>query len=61
MIELKEKQIVDGIISLIAEFNVYQDGRVIQQLSRSPFSYPDTMTDEEIIADIEVNHYNIYL
>lgn len=60
MIELKEKQTINGEIHLIAEYNVYQDGKVVQQLSRSPFVYPDTMTDEEILADIQANYYYIY-
>jgi len=60
MIELKEKQIVNGEIHLIAEYNVYDGDKVVQQLSRSPFVYPDTMTDEEIIADIQANYYYIY-
>ena len=60
MIELKEKQTINGEIHLVAEYNVYQDGKVVQQLSRSPFVYPDTMTDEEIITDIQTNYYYIY-
>ena len=61
MLELKEKQTIGNEIHVIAEYNVYKDGKIIQQLSRSPFVYPDTMTDEEISADIMANYYYIYV
>lgn len=60
MIELKEKQIIDGQIHLIAEYNIYDGDTIIKQLSRSPFIYPDSMTDEDIISDIQSNYYYIY-
>jgi hypothetical protein len=60
MIELKEKQIIGNEIHVIAEYNIYDGDRLIQQLSRSPFVYSDTMTDEEIIADVRTNYYYIY-
>lgn len=60
MVDLKEKQIIGNEIHLIAEYNIYDGDKIVQQLSRSPFIYPDTMTDNEIIADIMVNYYYIY-
>lgn len=61
MLELKEKEIIGNEIHLIAEYNLYQGDRIIQQLSRSPFVYPDTMTNEEISEDIIANYYYIYV
>lgn len=60
MLELKEKQTIANEIHVIGEYNIYHDGVLVQQLSRSLFIYPDTMTDEEIKADILANYYNIY-
>lgn len=61
VIELVEKQIIDGNINLVAECNLYnENGELIQQFSRSPFTYSETMTDEEIINDIKTNYYYIY-
>lgn len=60
IIELFEKQVVDGLIYLIAECNEYDGVVRTQQLSRSPFVFPDTMTDEEIINTIKANEYKIY-
>lgn len=60
MLELKDKQVIGEEVHLIAEYNIYKDGKLVQQLSRSPFTYPATMTDEEISADIMANYYYIY-
>jgi len=60
VIELFEKQVSDGIVSVIAECNEYLDGVRVNQLSRSPFTFPDTMTDQEIIDSIAANEYKIY-
>lgn len=61
-IELFEKQVFDeNSISLIAECNMYDENEVnINQLSRSPFIFPNTMTDEEIINSLQINEYSIY-
>lgn len=60
-IELFEKNVVDGSIHLIAECNVYdENNNMIRQNSRSPFVFPETMTDQEIIDSIQVNEYSIY-
>lgn len=60
MLELKDKQVIGNEIHVIGEYNVYDGDKVVQQLSRSLFVYPDTMTDEEISADIMANYYYIY-
>ena len=61
IIELFEKQVVDVNINLIAECNEYDESGVrIQQLSRSPFTFPSTMTDDEIKSSIQINEYSIY-
>jgi hypothetical protein len=60
IIELVEKSIVDGQVYLIAECNDYQGDIQVKQLSRSPFVFPDTMTDQEIIDSIQQNEYKIY-
>jgi hypothetical protein len=60
IIELFEKTTVDGFIYLIAECNEYQGEIRIKQFSRSPFVFPDTMTDQEIVDSIQQNEYKIY-
>jgi len=60
VIELVEKQTVDGNINLIAECNDYENGERTQQLSRSPFTFTSTMTDDEIKLSIQSNQYSIY-
>lgn len=51
----------DNTISLIAEVNIYdENNKLFQQLSRSLFTFPNTMTDEEIITSLKENEYNIY-
>jgi len=61
-IELFEKGVFDdNMISVVAECNIYDENDVmIKQLSRSPFIFPNTMTDEEIITSIQANEYSIY-
>jgi hypothetical protein len=60
-IELKEKTTIDSEIHLIAECNVYnENNEMIRQCSRSPFVFPDTMTDAEIIESLQTNEYSIY-
>lgn len=61
VIELVEKQPQDEEnTKLIAECNVYEGEVLVQQLSRSPFVFPNTMTDEEIIDSLWLNEYSIY-
>lgn len=51
----------DGTISLIAECSLYyEDMTFSQHLSRSPFTFPDTMTDQEIVDSLMTNEYKIY-
>jgi hypothetical protein len=50
----------NGNVNLIAECNGYVDGVLKMQFSRSPFTYPDTMTDQEIIDSLRANEYSIY-
>ncbi|MFN5250169.1 MAG: hypothetical protein ACK5DE_03925 [Bacteroidota bacterium] len=61
-IELFDKVVIgDGMMSLIAECNGYEDGLLVIQFSRSPFIFPETMTDQEIIDSLWLNEYSIYL
>jgi hypothetical protein len=62
VIELFEKSVFDdNMTSVIAECNMYDENNIlIQQLSRSPFIFPNTMSDAEIITTIQTNEYSIY-
>lgn len=62
VIELVEKvSDGNGNVNLIAECNDYNEQGVrIRQLSRSPFTYPETMWDSEIIDSLKANEYKIY-
>lgn len=50
----------DGTISLIAELCVHKNGIFDHHESRSPFTFSDTMTDQEIIDYLWANEYSIY-
>jgi hypothetical protein len=52
----------DGTINLIAECNEYEEGAATwyNQLSRSPFTYSESMTDDEIKNDLQLTTYSIY-
>lgn len=50
----------DGTVSLIAELSVYKDGVFSHHDSRSPFTFADTMTDQDIIDYLTANEYSIY-
>ncbi len=50
----------DGTTSMIAEVNVYVGGVLKWQDSRSPFTFPDSMTDQEIIDSLNANEYSMY-
>lgn len=62
----KDLQLVDkvnngnGTVSLIAELSVYENGVFSHHDSRSPFSFADTMTDQEIIDHLIQNEYSKY-
>lgn len=60
VIELSEKVINGDTQTLIAECNGYVDGILKIQFSRSRFTFPDTMTDQEIIDSLWLNEYSIY-
>lgn len=51
----------DNTVSLIAECNGYIDGVRVIQFSRSPFSFADTITDQEIIDFLWENDYAKYV
>lgn len=65
-IELFEKNVIQNEsnvneIHVIAECNVYnENNELIRQCSRSPFIFPDGMTDAEIIESLQQNEYSIY-
>lgn len=50
----------DGTVSMIAELCVSIDGVFSHHLSRSPFTFADTMTDNDIINELTLNQYSIY-
>lgn len=50
----------DGTASMVAELAVYKNGVFSHHRSRSPFTFPNTLTDEEIIEAIMQNEYSIY-
>jgi len=50
----------NGTISMIAELCVHKNGVFFQHESRSPFTFPDTMTDQEIIDYLIANDYSKY-
>lgn len=61
VIELFEKNVVGDELHLIAECNMYdENGKRVNQFSRSPFIYPATMTDEDIKLDLQYGVYAIY-
>ncbi len=61
LIELKEKvNNGDGTVSMIAECNGYEGNELVVQFSRSPFQFADDLSDEDIIAFLWENQYNIY-
>lgn len=50
----------DDTVSLIAELRVFKDGVFDHHDSRSPFTFANTMTDQEIIDYLTANEYSIY-
>lgn len=57
---VEKKDNGDGTVSLIAELCVYIDGVFSHHLSRSPFTFADTMSDDDIKLELEQNQYSIY-
>jgi hypothetical protein len=62
VIELVNKQPDgNGNVNLIAECNDYNElGFRVQQLSRSPFTFSETLSDNEIIDILRTTTYSIY-
>ena len=60
LIELVEKTDNGVQINLIAELNIYELGVWVAQWSRSPFSFPSGMPDQDIIDSIQQNQYAHY-
>lgn len=50
----------DGTTKMIAELAVYIDGVFSHHDSRSPFTFSDTMTDQDIIDYLIANDYSRY-
>jgi hypothetical protein len=50
----------DGTTSMIAELCVYKDGIFSHHDSRSPFTFADTMTDQDIKDYLTANEYSRY-
>lgn len=50
----------NGTVSMIAELCVYKDGVFSHHDSRSPFTFSDTMTDQDIIDYLTANEYSKY-
>lgn len=50
----------DGTVSLIAELSVFKNEIFDHHDSRSPFTFPDSMTDAEIIDSLTANEYSNY-
>ena len=50
----------NGTVSLIAELAVFVNGVFSHHDSRSPFTFADTMTDQEIIDYLIANDYSKY-
>ena len=60
-ITLEEINYVDDRVELMADLSDYdENGNRTQQLSRSPFIFPATMTLEEIEAAIKLGDYAWY-
>lgn len=50
----------DGTISMIAELCVFNNGIFSHHDSRSPFTFSDTMTDQDIKDYLTQNEYSRY-
>lgn len=59
-IDIVEKIISEGRTYLIAECNLYEDGVIIRQYSRTPFDFDGEWTDEQLIIYLRDNEYKQY-
>lgn len=50
----------DGTQSLIAEIAVFKDGVFSHHDSRSPFTFADIMSDQDIVDYLKANEYSRY-
>lgn len=50
----------DGTVSMIAELCVHKNGIFDHHDSRSPFTFSDTMTDQDIKDYLTANEYSRY-
>ena len=50
----------NGTVTMVAELCVYRDGVFSHHDSRSPFTFSDTMTDQDIIDYLTANDYSRY-
>lgn len=50
----------NGTVTMIAELCVHNNGLFSHHDSRSPFTFADTMTDQEIIDYLTANEYSRY-
>jgi hypothetical protein len=50
----------DGTTTMIAELCVYKNGIFSHHDSRSPFTFADTMTDQDIKDYLTANEYSRY-
>ena len=62
LVEIVHTEIVNDEYHMIIECNEYsyEGNKLVNQLSRSPFRFPTTMTDLEIIDSVKNNEYLIY-
>lgn len=57
---VEKKDNGDGTISLIAELSVFIDGVFSHHLSRSPFTFSNNLSDDDIKSELQQNQYSIY-
>ena len=50
----------NGTVSMIAELSVFKNGVFNHHDSRSPFTFADTMTDQDIIDHLTAYEYSRY-
>lgn len=60
IIEIVEREIIDGNTTVIAECNLYENDVMIRQYSRSPFLFEGEWTNEQIINHLRENDYRHY-
>jgi len=61
LVEIVYKVVVGDQYEMIVECNEYDgNDKLVEQFSRSPFTFPTSMSDTEIIDSIKSNEYSIY-